>query len=305
MKAPPHQNPKISEIAVYISSLLGSQNILVIMGGLALLALGLWYFVLLVGGRVLYGALKGTSGFEFDLPGKGGDSKSAAISEDRWSLRLVFPGNLGLVRLAFHLVYGLFLLGLSFQLAYLLGAPIYYFENPGVIVALDSKLASFVASQLTGELALLATCLILWHALGVLDFVFLHLPTIALIVLFGLSVLFYYYHIRSIDLRPFGFLGLFYGIYFALPLIIHEGVGEGDVWVAATLGVILDTVFEDSLAVVLGLVSAFLAGCLGALILQIDRILNNKQIKKGREGRIALVPFMLVGLVIASVYHAS
>lgn len=271
------------------------------MGGLALLALSLWYFVLLVGGRVLYGALKGTSGFEFDLPGRGGDSKS----EDRWSLRLVFPGNLGLVRLAFHLVYGLFLLGLSFQLAYLLGAPIDYFENPSSVVALDSELASFVASQLTGELALLATCLILWHALGVLDFVFLHLPTIALIVLFGLSVLFCYYHTRSIDLRPFGFLGLFYGIYFALPLIIHEGVGEGDVWVAATLGVILDTVFEDSLAVALGLVSAFLAGCLGALILQIDRILNNKQIKKGREGRIALVPFMLVGLVIASVYHAS
>ena len=85
---------------------------------------------------------------------------------------------------------------------------------------------------------------VLLHILSVLDFYTQKVPNILLAILFICANILYYVTHELYDLYAFGVLGVVYGVYFMLHLVgSRQYMGEGDVWIIASLAVILESFF--------------------------------------------------------------
>ena len=85
---------------------------------------------------------------------------------------------------------------------------------------------------------------VLLHILSVLDFYTQKVPNILLAILFICANILYYVTHEVYDLYAFGVLGIVYGVYFMLHLVGNrQYMGEGDVWIIASLAVILESFF--------------------------------------------------------------
>lgn len=88
------------------------------------------------------------------------------------------------------------------------------------------------------------TCFILLHVLSVLDFYMQKVPNILLAILFICANILYYLTHNLYNFYSFCVLGVVYGVYFMLHLVgKRQYVGEGDVWVIASLCIILKSFF--------------------------------------------------------------
>ncbi|WP_281651735.1 prepilin peptidase [Helicobacter bilis] len=85
---------------------------------------------------------------------------------------------------------------------------------------------------------------VLLHILSVLDFYTQKVPNILLAILFICANILYYVTHELYDLYAFGVLGIVYGVYFMLHLVgSRQYMGEGDVWIIASLAIILESFF--------------------------------------------------------------
>ncbi|TLE10672.1 prepilin peptidase [Helicobacter bilis] len=85
---------------------------------------------------------------------------------------------------------------------------------------------------------------VLLHILSVLDLYTQKVPNILLAILFICANILYYVTHEMYDLYAFGVLGIVYGVYFMLHLVgSRQYLGEGDVWIIASLAVILESFF--------------------------------------------------------------
>lgn len=114
------------------------------------------------------------------------------------------------------------------------------------------------------------------------------LPTLAALLVLVIIEALLTGQVRSLIGAALGML-ILGGFYAALRLVSREGMGGGDVKLAAVIGIVLGWHGWQALAV--GAASAFMLGALYALVLMALR-------RADRSTRIAFGPWMIVGAVL-------
>lgn len=93
-------------------------------------------------------------------------------------------------------------------------------------------------------------CIIL-YILSILDWLFLCVPNILLFVLFIISNGIYFFTYGFYDGYPFMILGILYVSYFFIHLFCrHEVLGQGDIWVIASIAICIESFFVEQYEII-------------------------------------------------------
>ena len=221
----------------------------------------------------------------------------------RFILKLFAIGGIGIKVIQYRLLHYIIICG------YTLFA--YYMAVYHSGVEIDSSIHVELLDSIYAMICI-STCFVLLHVLSVLDFYIQKVPNILLAMLFISSYILYLLTHIVYDVYPFAILGIVYGIYFMLHLVGNKQyVGEGDVWIIASLSVLLGSFFLNDISFIFELLCfASIMGICYYYVLMWRHKRLNALVKDSKENiiqtkQIPFIPFLSTSFLCVSVWHAS
>lgn len=155
-------------------------------------------------------------------------------------------------------------------------------------------------------------CFILLHVLSVFDLHIKKVPNILLALLFICSNILYFLTHILYNGYPFMVLGIIYGIYFMLHLIGNrQYIGEGDVWIIASLTILLESFFANEITYIFELLclASIMGICYYYISLwkykRLNRLTKNCSEIESQAKQIPFIPFLSTSFLCVSVWHVT